>query len=95
MTLHRYTYDPRYAHLNFPKPVRLGPNMIGYIKAESDDYLAARVAERDARLAEEGAERDEAERATEAQERRDNKAGVEEDEEDEDDPAEVGPDIAA
>ena len=32
----------------FPKRVHLGPNRVGWVEAEIDRWLAARVAERDA-----------------------------------------------
>lgn len=31
----------------FPKPIKLGPNSVGFLESEVDDWIAARVAERD------------------------------------------------
>lgn len=31
----------------FPKPVRLGPRAVGWVEAEVDDWIAARIAKRD------------------------------------------------
>ncbi len=39
--------DPAYAHLNFPKPVRLGKNSVAFIEAEIDAWMESRIAERD------------------------------------------------
>ena len=39
--------DPDYAHLNFPKPVRLGKNSVAFIEAEIETWMDARIAERD------------------------------------------------
>jgi prophage regulatory protein len=41
MTLRRWM-----ATQGFPRPVNLGPNSIGWIKAEVDEWLARRAAER-------------------------------------------------
>ena len=35
----------------FPRRVKLGPNSVGWVAEEIDDWIKARVAERDARLA--------------------------------------------
>jgi prophage regulatory protein len=32
----------------FPKPVRLGPNAVGWLKSEIEAWQQARIAERDA-----------------------------------------------
>ncbi len=32
----------------FPRRIKLGPNAVGWIEAEVDEWIAARVAERDA-----------------------------------------------
>lgn len=34
----------------FPQPVRLGGNCVGFLESEIDDWLAGKVAERDAKL---------------------------------------------
>ena len=39
--------DPTYAHLNFPKPVRIGKNSVAFVEAEIDAWIEARIAERD------------------------------------------------
>ena len=39
--------DPAYAHLNFPKPVRLGKNSVAFVEAEIDAWIESRIAERD------------------------------------------------
>ena len=31
----------------FPRKIRLGPNSIGYVESEIDEWIAARIAERD------------------------------------------------
>ena len=48
MTIRRWATDPKYAHLNFPKPISLGDNSVGFVEGEIDGWLAARAAERDA-----------------------------------------------
>ena len=40
-TLWRWT-----RHKNFPAPIQLGPNSVGWIEAEINDWIAARAAER-------------------------------------------------
>lgn len=32
----------------FPRPIKVGPNAVGWIADEVDDWLRARIAERDA-----------------------------------------------
>ncbi len=32
----------------FPKPINIGPRAIGWIQSEVDDWIAARIAEREA-----------------------------------------------
>lgn len=44
----RLSNDPEYAHLGFPKPVRLGQARVAYVYDEVMEWNAARVAERDA-----------------------------------------------
>ena len=31
----------------FPKPIRIGPNSVAWLESELDEWIAARVAERD------------------------------------------------
>lgn len=47
ITIRRWSSDPRYAEMGFPKPISLGDNSVGYIESEVDDFLAARAAKRD------------------------------------------------
>ena len=47
ITIRRWAHDPKFAHLNFPKPISLGDNSRGYIEAEVDEFLAERAAARD------------------------------------------------
>ena len=47
ITIRRWSSDPLYTGMNFPKPISLGDNSVGYIEAEVDDFLAARAAKRD------------------------------------------------
>ncbi len=47
ITIHRWATDPKYSYLNFPKPIPLGENSVGYIEEEVDAFLEARAAERD------------------------------------------------
>ncbi len=46
-TIWRWSREPRFAHLNFPKPVKLGPSTTGWSGDELDAYDAERIAERD------------------------------------------------
>ncbi len=39
--------DPAYAHLNFPKPVRMSANSVAFVESEIDAWIEARIAERD------------------------------------------------
>ena len=41
-SIERYHRDGR-----FPKPVKLGPNRVAWLKSEVDSWIADRVAERD------------------------------------------------
>ena len=43
----RIASDPRYAHMEFPRPVRIGDNSVGFVESEIDAWIAARIAERD------------------------------------------------
>ena len=47
ITIHRWATDPKYSHLNFPKPIPLGENSVGYIEEEVDAFLEAQAAKRD------------------------------------------------
>ncbi len=47
ITIHRWASDPKYAHMDFPKPIRLGDNSVGYIEEEVDAFLAEQAAKRD------------------------------------------------
>ena len=46
ITIHRWASNPKYAHMGFPKPIRLGGNSVGYIEDEVDSFLAERAAKR-------------------------------------------------
>lgn len=46
-TLERWASDPKYAHLNFPKLVPVGPNISGFVESEIDDWIASRAGLRD------------------------------------------------
>ena len=46
-TLHRWSHDPRYRDLCFPRPVSLGENSRGYIESEIDEFIEKRAALRD------------------------------------------------
>ncbi len=48
VTIDRWSSDPKYAHLNFPKPIPLGDNSVGHIEEELDEWLARRAGEREA-----------------------------------------------
>ena len=47
MTLYRWATQPEYVHMDFPKPVTLGANSVGFIEAEVDAWLEAQAAKRD------------------------------------------------
>ncbi len=47
ITIHRWASDPKYTHMNFPKPIPLGENSVGYIEDEIDAFLTERAAMRD------------------------------------------------
>ena len=47
ITIDRWATDPKYADMNFPKPLNLGENSVGYVEAEIDAWLEARAAERE------------------------------------------------
>ncbi len=46
ITIRRWATDPKYAHMNFPKPISLGKNSVGFVESEVDGWLEARAAER-------------------------------------------------
>ncbi len=46
-TIWRWSREPRFKHLKFPKPVKLGPNTTAWTGGELDRYDAERVAMRD------------------------------------------------
>ena len=43
-TIWRWANEPRFAHLNFPKPVKLGPNTTRWDDSDLDRYDAERKA---------------------------------------------------
>ena len=47
ITVRRWATKPEYESMDFPKPVSLGENSVGFVEAEIDDWLAQRVAKRD------------------------------------------------
>ena len=47
ITIRRWATHPEYAAKNFPKPVVLGENSVGFVEQEIDDWLEARAAKRD------------------------------------------------
>ena len=47
-TIWRWSREKRFRHLNFPKPVKLGPNTTGFSVDELDRWDAERIALRDA-----------------------------------------------
>lgn len=47
ITVHRWSSDPKYAHLNFPKLIPLGDNSVGHAEGEIDVWLEARAAARE------------------------------------------------
>ena len=47
-TIWRWSREPRFAHLKFPKPVKIGPNTTVWADEELDTYDQRRLAERDA-----------------------------------------------
>ena len=38
---------PEYAHVGFPKPVRLGKNSVAFVQSEIDEWIEVRIKERD------------------------------------------------
>lgn len=46
-TIWRWSREKRFAHLNFPKPIELGPNTTGWSDAELAAYDTKRIAMRD------------------------------------------------
>ena len=47
ITIRRWATLPEYSDLNFPRPVSLGENSVGFVEQEVDDFLARRAALRD------------------------------------------------
>ena len=47
-TIWRWSREDRFAHLNFPRPIAIGPNTTAWDVAELDEYDAERAAMRDA-----------------------------------------------
>jgi prophage regulatory protein len=48
---HRATIYRKIADGSFPKPIRLGEARIAFVESEIDDWLRARIAERDGKAA--------------------------------------------
>ena len=46
-TIRKWRSDPRFGHMGFPTPVKLGSKAVGDIESEVDDFLAALAAKRD------------------------------------------------
>ena len=46
ITITRWSSDPAYAHMGFPKKIILGENSVGYAEEEVDAFLEARAAKR-------------------------------------------------
>ena len=44
ITIARWSSDPAYAHLGFPKKISLGKNSVGYSEEQVDAFLEARAA---------------------------------------------------
>ena len=47
-TIWRWAHEARYAHLKFPKPIKIGPNTTAWNDDDLDRYDAVRIAARDA-----------------------------------------------
>ena len=47
ITVHRWSTDPQYFHMGFPKKVSLGANSVGFIEDEVDEWIATRAGQRD------------------------------------------------
>ena len=47
ITIRRWATNPDYSSLNFPKPISLGDNSVGFAEHEVDDWLAERAAKRE------------------------------------------------
>jgi predicted DNA-binding transcriptional regulator AlpA len=43
-TIDRWSTDPKYADMNFPKPVPLGENSVGFLEHEIDADIECRAA---------------------------------------------------
>ena len=48
-TIWRWAREARFAHLNFPKPIKIGPNTTAWDDNDLDRYDAARITARDAK----------------------------------------------
>ena len=46
MTLYRWATQPEYADMNFPRPIPLGTNSVGFIQTEIENWLAEQAAKR-------------------------------------------------
>ena len=46
ITIRRWATDPKYSHLDFPKPVPLGDNSVGFVDEELDAWEEAQAAKR-------------------------------------------------
>ena len=46
ITIRRWSSDPKYVAMGFPKPIELGDNSVGFIEEEIDTWLAERAAAR-------------------------------------------------
>ena len=44
ITIHRWSSDPAYAHMGFPKKIFLGKNSVGFSEEAVDAFLEARAA---------------------------------------------------
>ena len=47
ITIRRWATEPEYADKNFPKPISLGENSVGFVEEEIDAFLAGLAAKRD------------------------------------------------
>lgn len=47
ITIRRWALQPEYEEMNFPKPIFLGENSVGFAEQEIDDFLTQRAAKRD------------------------------------------------
>lgn len=42
----RLSHDPEYAHMDFPKPCRIGQGRVAYVEAEVLEWIANQIAKR-------------------------------------------------